>query len=209
MFITFEGIEGSGKTTQNHKCAEFLKTLGYDVVQTREPGGTALGAKLRQLILDPEQAFAHPQTEILLFYADRLEHVAQVIKPALAKGQIVLCDRYIDSTRAYQIGGRKMPADFIESLNAQIDLMPDLTVLFDLDPQEGIRRAAKRAALDRFEHEALAFHQAVRDTYLSLAHQEPHRIWKIEVAGLDPEAVFSKVSVEIQSRIQQKQRVGG
>jgi dTMP kinase len=193
FFITFEGIEGSGKTTQNQRLAEFLIAAGHQVVQTREPGGTEIGYKLRQLILNNNTHFADPHSEVLLFYADRLEHVASVIKPALKASKMVICDRYIDSTIAYQKGGRNMPERLINGLDAFIDLMPDLTMLLDISPEEGLRRATKRAALDRFEQEELAFHHRVREGYLAQAKKEPERIKKIGVEGLNPEEVFERV----------------
>ncbi len=199
VFITFEGIEGSGKTTQNHKCAEYLISKGLSVVQTREPGGTDLGQMLRKIILDPNQVFSNHLTEILLFYADRLEHVTGKIKPALENGQVVLCDRYIDSTTAYQLWGRQMPASLIETLNDHVNLKPQVTFLLDLSVEEGIRRAKARADLDRFEHEALAFHQRVRDGYLNQAKLDSNRIKIIPVEHLSPDDVFDKIKVHLDS----------
>ncbi len=201
LFISLEGIEGSGKTTQNQMLATDLQRQGYDVLQTREPGGTPLGAQLRALILDPNQHFAHPMSEVLLFYADRFEHVEKVIKPALAAGKIVLCDRYIDSTYAYQIGGRNMPEDLIETLNARVDVLPDITILFDISEEVGIARATKRAALDRFEQEEVSFHRRVRQAYLKRATAFPDRIQIIEVQDLTPDEIFAQVQIRIKEKV--------
>jgi dTMP kinase len=192
-FITFEGIEGSGKTTQNQRCADYLKNQNFPVLQTREPGGTELGVSLRQFILDPNQVFASPYTELLLFYADRMEHVESKIKPALNEGKIVLCDRYIDSTFAYQEGGRGMPEHLITTLNNHVNLMPTLTFLLDLPVEEGLKRAKARADLDRFEHENVMFHRRVRAAYLKQVQKDPNRIKIIEVEGLSQDEVFGKI----------------
>ena len=193
MFITFEGIEGSGKTTQISRLKAWFESQGQSVIATKEPGGTALGQTIRQLILDPGTAFTNPHTELLLFYADRLVHITTVIQPALDQGKIVLCDRYIDSTWAYQSGGRQISETIITSLNKWIPLMPDKTILLDITPEEGLKRAKKRAALDRFEQEELSFHHRIRDTYLRLAKQYPNRINLIPVQNKTIEAISQKV----------------
>ncbi len=192
-FITFEGVEGSGKTTQIALLADYFKSLGHDVVLTKEPGGTKIGAKLRALILDPETKLSAQNTEVLLFYADRLEHVETVIKPALAAGEIVLCDRYIDSTTAYQIGGRGVNPDIINTLNTLINLMPTQTILLDISPTEGLTRAKSRGQLDRFEQEAIEFHERLRTQYLKTAAENPDRITVISVSGKSIEAVFEDI----------------
>ena len=192
-FISFEGIEGVGKSTQILLAQELLEEKGYEVVVTKEPGGTDFGLKIREMILSKDTVFHSPYTEILLFIADRLEHVESVIKPALAAGKVVLCDRYIDSTIAYQLGGRKMPRDLIDILHQYVNCMPQLTVLLDLDPEEGLRRAKNRAELDRFENEELSFHYTLRETYLSQAEREPDRIKTVSCQGLSKEVVFGKV----------------
>jgi dTMP kinase len=125
LFVTFEGIEGSGKTTQLDKIADFLESQGRSVVRTKEPGGTPVGLKLREMILNPETQFSGSTTEVLLFFADRIEHVQTVVVPALERGDIVLCDRYFDSTEAYQIGGRGMERAFIDRLQEEVRLMPE------------------------------------------------------------------------------------
>ncbi len=193
MFISFEGIEGSGKSTQIKGVEAWLVARGREVLLTKEPGGTALGTKIRQILLDPDTHISHRYTESLLFYADRCEHVACVIKPALAAGKIVLCDRYSDSTIAYQVGGRQIDPAFLAHLSAAVGLMPELTLLLDLPVEEGLKRAKNRAALDRFEQEDLAFHDRVRAGYLSQAEREPERIRTIDVKALNQEQVFEKI----------------
>ncbi|MFC1770941.1 dTMP kinase [Candidatus Margulisiibacteriota bacterium] len=192
-FITFEGIEGVGKSTQILKLFNYLNQKEIPVIQSKEPGGTEFGLGLRKILLDPQMKFSSPYTEVLLFYADRLEHIQSKIKPALSSGKIVLCDRYLDSTFAYQIGGRNMPKSLIADLNKLVDLKPDLTVLFDMDLSQSLARAEKRSALDRFEQENLDFHQRVRDAYLFLAEKEPHRVKVIKVDNLDEDRVFGKL----------------
>lgn len=193
MFITFEGIEGSGKTTQIQKLEVYLKSQGKEVVKTKEPGGTLLGTQIRHWLLTPDEPFGSPYTELLLFYADRLEHLSKVVEPALRAGKIVLCDRFVDSTIAYQQVARGMPKALIASLNALLPLMPTLTFLLDLPVQEGLRRAKNRAELDRFEHESITFHEKVRQGYLNQAALEPGRIKCIAVENLSPEEVFCKI----------------
>ena len=190
-FITFEGCEGCGKSTQNKKLKVYLEEQGKTVVCTHEPGGTKFGTQIRELILNRETTFKHNHTELLLFIADRLEHVEQVIKPALEQGHIVLCDRYIDSTVAYQCGGRAVESSLISMLNGFVNLTPDVTFLLDIDPVEGIKRAKKRAELDRFEQEKMAFHYRVRDAYLEIAKNEPDRVKTLDVNGKSEDDVFA------------------
>jgi dTMP kinase len=173
MFITFEGPDGSGKTTQSKLIFEYLKGQGKDVVWTREPGDSSIGQKIRELLLEDEQVRLDKHTELLLFCADRAQHVAEVIKPALAAGKIVVCDRYIDSTSAYQSGGRGFSEKMIEQLNeySTNGLKPDLTILIDIPSDIGLGRATKETA-DKFEKEALEFHRKVRDKYLEIAKNE-------------------------------------
>lgn len=193
MFITFEGIEGSGKTTQIQKLEAYLKSQGKEVVRTKEPGGTLLGTQIRHWLLTPDEPFGSPYTELLLFYADRLEHLSKVVEPALSAGKMVLCDRFVDSTIAYQQVARGMPKALIASLNALLPLMPTLTFLLDLPVEEGLKRAKNRAELDRFEHESITFHKKVRQGYLNQAALEPGRIKCIVVENLSPEEVFCKI----------------
>jgi dTMP kinase len=184
MFITFEGIEGSGKTTQITHALEFLKRKGEDCIITREPGGTRTGRKIRSILLDPENKGMDPVAELLLYMADRVEHVNKVIKPSLSFGKTVLCDRYFDATIVYQGYARGLDIDLIKKMHKLIlnDLKPDITFLLDLPPTAGLSRAWKqieegeRAGIEtRFEKEAIAFHEKVREGYLELARQEPRR----------------------------------
>jgi len=184
MFITFEGIEGSGKTTQITHALEFLTRKGEDCIITREPGGTSTGRKIRSILLDPENKGMDPVAELLLYMADRVEHVNKVIKPSLSFGKTVLCDRYFDATIVYQGYARGLDINLIKKMHKLIlnDLMPDITFLLDLPPAAGLSRAWKqieegeRAGIEtRFEKEAIAFHEKVREGYLELARQEPKR----------------------------------
>lgn len=176
MFITFEGIEGSGKSTQLNKCAEMLKTEGFDIIVTKEPGGTDLGKIMREWLLNPSTSFSHRYSELLLFIADRCEHVEGIIKPALKEKKIVLCDRFKDSTLAYQLAGRQGNSDLIHTLNSMVDIEPDLTLLFDCDVKTGLHRAKSRAKLDRFEYENIQFHKRIHKKYLDIAAENPERV---------------------------------
>lgn len=180
-FITFEGIDGSGKSTQLATTAAALRAGGIDVLETREPGGTALGEALRGILL--RQAMS-PLTETLLMFAARVEHIDEVIVPALGTGHWVLCDRFTDATYAYQSGGRGIPAEWIASLEAWVHptLQPDLTVLVDLDPRQAAIRRGQVRAPDRFEGEDLSFFERVRDVYLARARAEPTRFLIIDGA---------------------------
>ena len=203
MFITFEGIEGSGKSTQIQLTKAALEEAGYEVVTTKEPGGTPLGSQLRKMILDPETNFENPFTELLLFYADRLEHLKQVVEKGLNEGKIILCDRYVDSTYAYQVGGRHMPEAMVADLNKLVSRMPRLTLLFDLDPKVGLERIKSREALDRFETIGLDFHQRVRATYLDRAKKEPNRIHVIDVATKSIETLSQEIKTVILAKLQE------
>ncbi|MBU1053301.1 MAG: dTMP kinase [Proteobacteria bacterium] len=184
MFITFEGIEGSGKTTQIRHVMEFLEKSGKACVMTREPGGTITGQKIRSILLDPENNGMDHSTELLLYLADRAEHANKIINPALSAGKTVLCDRYYDATKAYQGYARGLDMDLLDKLHKLIihDLKPDITILLDLDPKTGLSRAWKqinegeRTEFEtRFEKETLDFHDKVRKGYLELARIEPKR----------------------------------
>ena len=170
----------------------YFEDLGKCVVITREPGGTPLGAQFRELILDPTTEFKSNYTELFLFFADRVEHLETVVKPAISEGKIVLCDRFTDSTVAYQVGGRGIPDAEVETLLRFIDPFPDLTLLLDLTPEEGLKRAKKRAALDRFEQEEIAFHERVRNKFLDLAHKNSDRIKMID-ASQSPDNIFEDI----------------
>jgi dTMP kinase len=172
MFITFEGPDGSGKSTQAKRLAEWLTAQGKSVVLTCEPGGSALGKQLRTILLNDKKVTLAPLTELLLFCADRAQHVAEIIKPALAQNKIVICDRYIDSTTAYQAGGRGFNREMIDILNTYStqEIMPDKTFLIDVPTDIGLARATKVSA-DKFESEAVIFHQKVRTMYLKIAQE--------------------------------------
>ena len=174
-FLTFEGVEGAGKSTLISGIEARLRAAGADPLVTFEPGDTSLGRALRALLLDSEAPA--PRAELFLYLADRAHHMATLVQPALAAGRPVLCDRFHDATLAYQVWGRALDGDFVRSagLFAAEDRLPDRTLLVDLDPVEGLARAAGRGRLDRLEREALQFHQRVREGYLALAAAEPER----------------------------------
>jgi dTMP kinase len=189
MLITFEGVEGSGKTTQMARLGRWLRNRGYHVELTREPDGTALGVGVRRLFERSPQ----PLTEVLLFLAARHQHVVEKVRPWLDRGRIVLCDRYTDATVAYQGYGRGVDPATIRELNVQATggVLPDLTLLFDLDPAEGFRRIGRRR-LDHFEREKLAFHRRVRRGYLEIRRAEPKRVRVIDAAR-EPAAVGAEI----------------
>lgn len=180
MFITFEGPDGSGKTCQIASLAEFLRSSGYSVLATREPGGTSIGDQVRTILFDLENSAMLPRTEILLFQASRAQLVEQMILPHIASGGVVLCDRYADSTLAYQGYGHQLDLEQLRSLIhfATGGLKPDLTLLLDMDAEEGLRRRAHGGDWNRLDDYKLAFHQRVRQGYLELARAEPQR-WVI------------------------------
>ncbi len=194
-FVTFEGIEGSGKTTQIRRLSEYLKAKGTPHLVTREPGGTPLANEIRALLLSPREEAVFPETELLLYEAARAQHVRAVILPALGAGTAVLCDRFCDATLAYQGFSRGINVSRIEWLNAfaSVGAVPDLTVLLDIAPEEGFSRIAGRGRiLDRLEGESLAFHRQVRDGYLSLSRRHPDRIALVDGTG-SADAVFEAV----------------
>lgn len=185
IFITFEGGEGAGKSTQVRRLAEELTVAGHDVVITREPGGTPYAEAIRMVLLSPESP-GDALTEALLFAAARREHIRALIEPALAAGKVVLSDRFTDSTRAYQ-GGR-LPEATIEGIIAlaTAGLTPDLTLLLDIAPERGLARAkARSAAADAFEREGLKFHQDVRERFLELSEADPLRFAVVDAAGTE------------------------
>jgi dTMP kinase len=184
--ITFEGIEGSGKSTQARRLGA---SLSGEVRLTFEPGATPLGARIRELLLDRESAVTD-DAELMLFLADRAQHVGEVIRPALDKGQTVICDRFADSTLAYQGYGRGLSLDRLRSLHHTLlgSLRPDLTFLMDVRVETGLARAGRRGQGDRIESERRAFHERVREGYLDMAAQEPQR-WVIIDAEADPDTV--------------------
>lgn len=184
LFITLEGPEGAGKSTNREYLAERLTSAGCDVLLTREPGGTPLAERIRELLLTPSAEPMAADTELLLVFAARAQHLAQVIRPALAAGKVVLCDRFTDATYAYQGGGRGLSLERIALLEdfVQGSLRPDLTLVFDLPVEVGLARAAARGRLDRFEQEAQDFFEAVRQAYLARARQTPARYRLLDAA---------------------------
>jgi len=196
-FITFEGLDGCGKSTQMEKLAGVLRAQGLSVVVTREPGGTATGEKIRRLLLDTATAGLSPLAELALMFASRAQHIAEVIQPALAQGSIVLCDRFTDSTEAYQGGGRKLGSQPVLALHSILcgDLQPDLTILMDSDVTASVERARRRNKADttkngrgrndenRFEQESRAFFGRVHNAYLAIAARETHRVMLVDARG--------------------------
>jgi dTMP kinase len=201
MFITLEGIEGSGKTTQIRHLKTYFESRGYRCLVTREPGGTVIGEKIRSIVLNPQNRDLVPPAELLLYMADRAQHIHSLIQPALAGGRIVLCDRYFDATLVYQGFARGLDIRLIENLHALLfdDLKPNVTLLLDLSPRIGLARAWKQlddgsraGGESRFEEEAVAFHEKVRSGYLELARLEPER-FRIIDASRDEQQVKTEI----------------
>lgn len=204
-FITFEGIEGCGKTTQIRLLEEYLKLRSHDVVLTREPGGTRIGDQIRKILLSVENRGMFPVTELFLYAAARNQHVQEVIVPALKEGKIVLCDRFADATTAYQGAARNIEKGFLDQVHfiATGGLKPDLTVVLDCPAEVGLKRARVRneknhmeGVEDRFEREAMVFHEHVRQGYLDIAQEEPARV-KIVNAIQSVEDVNQKIIQEV------------
>jgi dTMP kinase len=207
-FITFEGLDGTGKSTQLHKLATALRAAGHKVVETREPGGTVRGDQIRRILLDSSTEGIAPMAEMALMFASRAQHIAEVIEPALARGEIVLCDRFTDSTEAYQGSGRKLGREAVLDLHRVLcgDLQPDLTILLDSDPGLSLGRARMRNQRDsdrarrnssksnekyrdenRFEQENQAFFVRVRESYKAIAKREPERVVSVDASGTPSE----------------------
>ena len=184
QFITVEGSEGVGKSSNLAFIEDYLRNAGIDIVRTREPGGTPLGESVRELLLDARQTAMCDDMELLLMFAARAQHLAEVIRPALEAGKWVLCDRFTDATYAYQGGGRSVPMERIQKLEGWVqgDLRPDHTLLLDMPVADGLQRAGARSEPDRFEQEQHAFFERVRETYLTRAKQEPARIHVIDAS---------------------------
>jgi dTMP kinase len=189
IFITLEGGEGAGKSTNLAFIRQWLQRAGHEVVVTREPGGTELGERVRDILLHSKQLHITPECEMLLMFAARSEHLAKVIRPALAAGKVVLCDRFTDATYAYQGGGRGLPAERIASMESWVqgDLRPDLTLLFDVPVEAGRARAGQRGEPDRFEREDHVFFTRVHAAYLARAQAEPGRMRVIDASRALPQ----------------------
>ena len=199
-FITLEGIEGSGKSTSLKTIKNFLKDLNIEFILTKEPGGGPLGKDLRKILLDKKSEISS-EVELLLMMADRKNHIDQLVLPNLHKGIWVISDRYLDSTYAYQGGGRQLSIPKIDDLTELLNLpKPDLTLLFDLTPEIALERAAKRSELDRFESEPMEFHRRIRDLYQSRAKEEPDR-FRIIDASKDIETVQDQLLKYLRSFI--------
>ena len=206
MFITFEGIDGSGKSTQARLLADMLRKAGHEVVLTREPGGSPGAEEIRRLVLEGDPDRWSAETEILLFTAARRDHLERVIDPALAAGRIVISDRFFDSTRVYQGTAEGMDENLLQRLE-QItcdDTWPDLTVILDIDPREGMKRAAERRneseAPDRFEKESIRLQAKRRKAYLDIAAKEPERCVVVDAEGT-PQAVFKRLWQTAEKRL--------
>lgn len=199
-FITFEGLDGTGKSTQMRKLAATLRAAGHKVVETREPGGTATGEKIRKVLLDSATAELAPLAEMALMFASRAQHIAEVILPALDRGQIVLCDRFTDSTEAYQGSGRKLGSEVVLKLHRALcgDLQPDLTILLESDPGKSVGRARRRNRQsadranksgnkhtdeNRFEQQSRSFFSRVREGYSAIVAREPQRVIAVDARG--------------------------
>ena len=212
-FITFEGVEGCGKSTQIRRLADRLSGLGHRVTLTREPGGCDIADKIRSILLDAANARMVPLAELLLYAAARAQHISEVIRPALDRGEIVLCDRFIDATVAYQGNGRQLDMELINRLNSLVasSCRPDMTVLLDCPVETGLGRAMARiealgssagsvAREERFERESLEFHQRVRSGYLSLAAAEPDRFCTVDATG-SVEEIFNRIEPLVLARL--------
>ena len=203
FFLVLEGGEGGGKSTQAELVVQWLREQGRTVLQTRQPGGTPVGSRLREILLDPATGALDPRTESLVYAADKAEHVATVIAPALARGEVVVCDRYVDSTLAYQGAGRAIDATELARVAAWAtgDLRPHLTVVLDVDPEVGLVRAGRASdGHDRIEAEPLEFHRRVRQHFLDLAAARPAEYLVVD-ADRDPVAVHADIREALETRL--------
>ena len=202
VFVTLEGIEGVGKTSAVECVTSWLRAQGRAVTVTREPGGTQLGERLRTLVLEQNGVPITPLAELLLMFAARAQHLEERIRPALAGGEAVVCDRFTDATYAYQGGGRGLPQTHIDAAAQLVhgDLQPTLTILLDAPPEVGLSRARARSAADRFEAEQLSFFERVRQAYLELAQRQPHRFVVID-ATQDLASVHDEIRARLTTRL--------
>ena len=200
MFISFEGIEGSGKSTLLENLKKYYLKKELEVIFTKEPGGTKLGKDIRGILLNPASLISS-EAELLLLMADRIEHVTTIINPNLKKNKIIFCDRYIDSTIAYQGKGRNLSENKIKELIDILNLpIPDLTILLDLPVEDGLLRANKRNELDRFEKEDINFHKSIRKSYLDLQKKDPKRIFLFD-SSISENKLFENVLNLIEKKI--------
>ena len=202
FFISLEGGEGAGKSTQNRRIVEWLSGHGKTVVETREPGGTVVSEQIRQVLLDTRNAGLNATAELLMIFAARSQLVQEVILPALADGKVVVCDRFADASYAYQGGGRQLGAETVAVVEQLVlkDLQPDLTLLFDVPVDVGMTRVAGRGEADRFEVESIRFFERVRNTYLERASANPQRFRVID-ASLDEKQVWSQVESVLKAEL--------
>ncbi|MBO7674786.1 MAG: dTMP kinase [Atopobiaceae bacterium] len=193
LFITLEGVDGCGKTTQSKLIADALEAAGHEVVRVREPGGARLSEKIRLMVLDPGNTDMCDECELLLYEAARAQNVREVIEPALKRGATVVCDRFYDSTYAYQAAGRRLSADMVRMANqlGSCGLVPDVTLVFDLDPSSAFGRAVQEG-VDRLEGEGMEFQRRVRGGYAELAKEDPQRVRTVDASG-SVEVVYSRV----------------
>ena len=212
-FITFEGLDGTGKSTQMRKLAVVLREAGHKVIETREPGGTPTAEKIRKVLLDSGTAGLGPLAEMALMFASRAQHIAEVIEPGLAAGNIVLCDRFTDSTEAYQGSGRRLGSEPVRELHRILcgNLQPDLTILMDSNPHASVRRAQRRNQRaskssgrshdeNRFEQETRSFFARVREGYLAIAKREPERVAIVDARGM-PQQTHQKILEVLSSKM--------
>jgi len=209
-FITFEGLDGCGKSTQLERLADKLRSHGVSITVTREPGGTATGERIRQLLLDTKTSGLDPMAELALMFASRAQHLREVILPALSAGQIVLCDRFTDSSEAYQGGGRRLGSQTVRELHRLVcgDVKPDITILMDSGVDASVERARRRnqarvgeaADEGRFERENRAFFTRVRNSYLEIAKREPERVFVVDARGT-PEQTHAKIAGLISDKL--------
>ena len=206
-FLTVEGLDGSGKGTQIERLTDALDRWGYEVVHTREPGGTPIGEKIRDILLDRENAGMSPETEAMLYAASRAQHVREKILPAVAAGRVVLCDRYLDSSVAYQGGGRQLGIDEVLQINAPAvkDAMPDLTVYLDLDHHESLRRRCAASEPDRMEMEADSFHARVEAGYHELIARDPDRFVVVD-AGKTRDEIAAEIQEKVLTRLMRMEK---
>lgn len=209
LFITFEGPEGSGKSTQSRMMMEELTSKGYDCLHTREPGGTSVGKRIREVLLDKDDIKLSSSAELFLFEADRAQHVRNIIRPAMDEKKVVICDRFNTATFAYQGYGLGVDMELIKKIDdsATGGLKPDLTVLFDIDVEVGISRATAGREADKMEKRSLEFHRRVREGYLKIAEEDPETIKVIKVDGKIDET-FGKVKKEVYAVVERYKGAG-